>query len=195
MRYRLVLSLMDTDHADHSRAAKDIMKATVDIYTSQGTADALKLNGHRLHIIKAHQQFKVGSWTILPFDTIHDAPEPLGFILSNGKEKILYVTDTCYIPYRFKGLTHVLVECNYATDILNRNRNDGTIDVEMKRWIVKNHMSLATVKEFLLANDLSRVREIHLLHLSDRNSDADRIKREIQGITGKEVYVAEKAIQ
>jgi hypothetical protein len=40
------------------------------------------------------------------------------------------------------------------------------------------------------ANDLSKVQEIWLLHLSDGNSDADRFKREIQELTGKPVYVA-----
>jgi|AntDeeMinimDraft_5_1070356.scaffolds.fasta_scaffold16527_4 phosphoribosyl 1,2-cyclic phosphodiesterase len=45
-------------------------------------------------------------------------------------------------------------------------------------------------QDFLRANDLSRVKEIHLLHLSDRNSNAERFKREIQEISGKPVYVA-----
>lgn len=52
-------------------------------------------------------------------------------------------------------------------------------------------MSLETAKEFLRANDLSRVQEIWLLHLSDDNSDAERFKREIQGLTDKPVYVAQ----
>jgi hypothetical protein len=51
-------------------------------------------------------------------------------------------------------------------------------------------MSLETCKGFLRANDLSRVQEIWLLHLSDANSDAARFKREIQELTGKVVYVA-----
>ena len=45
-------------------------------------------------------------------------------------------------------------------------------------------------QDFLRANDLSRVKEIHLLHLSDRNSSANCFKKEIQSLTGKPVYVA-----
>jgi phosphoribosyl 1,2-cyclic phosphodiesterase len=51
-------------------------------------------------------------------------------------------------------------------------------------------MSLKTVKDMLRANDLSQVKEIHLLHLSDRNSSAKLFKKEIQELTGKPVYIA-----
>ena len=51
---------------------------------------------------------------------------------------------------------------------------------------------MANVKEFLRANDLSKVEEIHLLHLSDGNSDEARFKREIQELTGRVVMVAGK---
>jgi hypothetical protein len=51
-------------------------------------------------------------------------------------------------------------------------------------------MNLQTVKGFLQANDLSRVQEIHLLHLSAANSDGVLFKREIQKTTGKPVTIA-----
>ena len=56
--------------------------------------------------------------------------------------------------------------------------------------VLRSHFSLENVKEFLQANDLSKVQEIWLLHLSDGNSDAERFKREIQELTGKVVYIA-----
>jgi len=59
----------------------------------------------------------------------------------------------------------------------------------LKKRILKSHFSLENVKEFLKANDLSRVQEIWLLHLSDGNSDAERFKREIQELTGKMVFI------
>ena len=54
-------------------------------------------------------------------------------------------------------------------------------------------MSLETAKDFLRANDLTAVQEIWLCHLSDGNSDAERFKREIQALTGKPVYIAQKS--
>ncbi len=183
--------LVTHEHKDHCKAVRDIMKAGIDCYISQGAAEALGLSGHRLHIIKAKQQFKLDTWAILPFDTQHDAIEPLGFLLVNqAGDKLLYATDTYYLKYKFRGLTHILVECNYALDILQKNVAAGLVPAAVKDRVLRSHFSLENVKEFLKANDLSKVREIWLLHLSDDNSDADRFKREIQELTGKMVFVA-----
>ena len=187
-------ALITHQHGDHSKAVADLMRAGVDVYLSRGTADALDLSGHCLHFIRALEQFTVGSWTILPFESIHDAAEPLNFLLASGDEKLVYLTDTAYCPYRFKGLTHVMIECNYALDILNRNVESGAVPAAMKRRIMKSHMSIDTAKGFLQANNLTRVREVWLIHLSDGNSDAERFKREVQAVTGKPVIVAEKRV-
>jgi len=186
--------LLSHGHSDHSRAVKDLMKFGVDIYLSQGTADEISGLGpwrHRINIIKAKQQFRIGTWAVLPFETQHDAAEPLGFLLANqAGDKLLYATDTYYIRYRFRGLTHIAVECNYSLDILKRNVEAGAVPKELKSRILKSHFSLENVKQFLLANDLSKVQEIWLLHLSDGNSDAERFKREIQSLTGKPTHIA-----
>jgi len=100
------------------------------------------------------------------------------------------LTDTYYIRYRFRGLTHIAVECNYSLDILKRNVDAGTVPKELKSRILKSHFSLENVKKFLQANDLSRVKEIWLLHLSDGNADAERFHKEIFWLTGKRVHVA-----
>lgn len=183
--------LVSHEHIDHSKACKDLMKAGIDCYMSRGTTGALGLSGHRLHIIQKKQQFKLGTWTILPFETQHDAQEPLGFLLANQYgEKLLYATDTYYIRYRFQGLTHIMIECNYSLDILRNNVANGSVEPALKNRILKSHFSLENVKKFLQVNDLGKVQEIWLLHLSDGNSDAERFKREIQSLTGKPVYIA-----
>lgn len=183
--------LISHEHQDHCKAVRDVMKVGIDCYMSAGTAEALGISGHRLHIIQARQQFRLGSWAVLPFETQHDAAEPLGFLLANQYgEKLLYATDTYYIRYRFRGLTHIAVECNYSMDILRANIEAGLVEPALKKRILKSHFSLEHVKEFLKANDLSQVKEIWLLHLSDRNSDAELFKREIMELTGKPVYVA-----
>ena len=183
--------LVTHEHQDHCKAVRDLMKAGIDCYISAGTAEALGLSGHRVHIIKARQQFRIGTWTILPFETQHDAQEPLGFLLANQDgERLLYATDTYFIRYRFQGLTHILIEANYSLDILKRNVEAGLVPKELKNRILKSHFSLENVKRFLQANDLSKVEQIWLLHLSDGNSDEARFKREIQELTGKMVFIA-----
>jgi len=183
--------LVSHSHQDHCKAVKDAVKTGLDCYMSAPTAEAIGITSHRIKLIEAKRQFALGSWTILPFAVEHDVEGALGFLLvSRTGDRCLYLTDTAYCRYRFTGLTHIMVECNYSLDILRRNVDEGLVLVELKNRLLKTHMSLETVKGFLKANDLSKVREVWLLHLSDGNSDQDRFKREIQALTGKPVYIA-----
>lgn len=183
--------LVTHEHKDHSKAVMDMTKAGIDCYMSQGTVNALGISGHRIKVIRAHELVQIGTWWVLPFETQHDAAEPLGFLLTNqAGDTLVFATDTYYVKYKFAGLTHIAVECNYALDILNANIEAEAVPEAMKNRLLQSHFSLENVKEFLKANDLSRVKEIHLLHLSAANSDAARFKREIQQLTGMPVYVA-----
>ena len=95
--------LISHEHQDHIRGARDLMRCGVDCFMTQGTADAAPLSGHRVHIIEAGKQFHIGSWQILPFRAVHNAAEPVGFLLFsefNGS-KLIYAVDTQFVPYRF----------------------------------------------------------------------------------------------
>ena len=178
-------------HGDHAKAAGDLAKAGVDIYTSQGTIDACRLTGHRMKPVKALQEMMIGTFAVLPFDVQHDAPEPLGFLLTSRRtgEKLLYFTDTYYLKYRFTGLTHIMGECNYSMDIVEQSVRNGYIPPELVPRLVKSHMSLEHFLDLLKANDLHEVKQIYLLHLSNNNSDAERFREAVQKLTGTEVYV------
>ena len=182
--------LVSHGHSDHCKAMKEVAKAGVDVFASGETFEAIGVTGHRYRTIKAREQFKIGSFTVLAFDTAHDCPGSLGFLLASGKSKLVYLTDSFYCRYRFKGLSHIMCEANYSLDILRENMAAGLVAPELKNRLLKSHMSLETCKEFLKANDLSRVQEIWLIHLSDGNSDSARFKREIQALTGKAVTIA-----
>lgn len=180
--------LVTHEHGDHAKAAEDIIAAGVDLYCSPGTAQALGINGHhRVHIIEALKQFRVGPWTILPFDVEHDAEEPLGFLIQGGEEKLLFAADTFYIRHRFAGLNLIAVECNYSKQTMSPD-----IPLAHKLRVMRSHMSLDTVLGFLAANDLGGVRQIHLLHLSEDNSNEDLFKIKVQAATGIPVYVAKR---
>lgn len=183
--------LISHSHNDHAKAVKDVIKAGIDCFMTKGTADALGVRGHRVKTVKARELFQIGTWSVIPFEVQHDAAEPVGYLLENkAGDRLLFATDTYYLKYRFPGLTHIMVECNYAIDILWDNVEAGLVPPGLKDRILKSHFSLQHVKEFLQVNDLNQVREIWLIHLSDGNSDADRFKREIQSLTGKPIIVA-----
>lgn len=178
-------------HKDHSKAAKDLARLGVDIYTSKGTADACGLTGHRIKVVRALEELVVGTFRVLPFDVQHDAPEPLGFLFARmvTGEKLLYFTDTYYLKYRFRGLTHIMAECNYSEEGIRNSIAAGYVPVELVPRLMKSHMSLEHLVDMLRANDLGRLRQIYLIHLSQNNSNVQQMKEEIQRQTGAEVYV------
>ena len=182
--------LCSHSHQDHSKAIKDVIKAGIDCYASQETINSLELPvNHRSHVIEAKKQFKVGELTVLPFDCVHDVMN-LGFlIVTPNNERILYATDSMYVKYKFNNLTYILLEVNYSSSILNENVESGIVALELRNRIMRSHMSLETAKDFFRANDLSRLKEVHLLHSSKQNSNTEQFKREIMGIVGVPVYV------
>ena len=177
-------------HGDHSKAASEVMRRCITVYTSAGTIAACGLTGYRAHAIKSMERAKVGTFTVMAFDVKHDAPEPLGFLIRSNAtgEKLLYFTDTYYLEYRFTGITHILGECNYTEAALAEAVTNGTTPEALAKRIIKSHMSLETFLGFIRANDMSRVRQIYLLHLSESHSSEAEMKNAVRAATGAEVY-------
>lgn len=165
--------LVTHEHMDHLKYAANFALYGINIYASAGTFQKLNLNGHRFKNVRALEQFEIGNFTILPFDTQHDAAEPLGFLIQYRPtgEKLLYATDTYYIKYRFSKLNYLLLECNYNQEIAKENVKNGVINKTRYTRLLESHFSLENVLKFLKSNDLSCAKDIVLCHLSDTNSD------------------------
>jgi phosphoribosyl 1,2-cyclic phosphodiesterase len=177
-------------HGDHSKSVKDALKAGVDVYLSSPTAEALGVSGHhRIHILEAGKQQTIESWTVLPFDLAHDVPT-LGFVISDGEDKLLFIPDTEYINNRFEGITILVIEANHNEDLLSQNIVNGTIPGEVGRRVRRTHLSIEVVKDFIRANNFSRLKEAHLIHLSDSNSNEAAMKKDMQELLGIPIYVA-----
>lgn len=182
--------LITHSHMDHCKADKDLIKRAVPIFTSMGTIKARNL-GFGATVVEDRKPVVIGTFKVLPFNVEHDAPEPLGFMIESlaTKEKLLYFTDTYYLKYKFSGLTQIMGECNYSKAAMDRAVDEGRLHVDLAKRLYKSHMSLETFLEFLKANDISKVKQIYLLHMSDTNGEEERFKREVQELTGTEVYV------
>jgi len=180
--------LLSHHHGDHSKSCKEVMRAGVDVWASAETWEVLGFNGSHRKLLTPKRQASIGPWTVMPFDLRHDVPA-LGFIIvSPARETLVFVCDTAYSPYTFPPAEIYALECNYSREILLKSE----VAVEHKKRVMRNHMGLERVIQLLQANDLSRTREIHLLHLSDAHSDEEAFQRSVAAATGKPVYVAPK---
>lgn len=191
---RLVGCLITHEHGDHAKSINDLMGFGVKVYSTKGTHTALRtIYGHRSKVIEYHKVFTLGNFKIMPFDVLHDAVEPCGFLINHPETgNVLFLTDMVYSAYTFKDLHNIIIEANYEEGIARRKLTDMEF---LRNRIIKNHMSLATCVKTLKANDLSKVNNIVLIHLSDSNSDERLFRETISNATGKSVTVADNGLE
>ena len=188
--------LISHEHGDHAKSLQKMLDAGIDCYMSEGTFKELSIKHHRLWRLTRFEKKYIGNFVVMAFKTQHDCADPVGFLIHHPEMGLtLFATDTFYIEYTFQGLNNILIECNYAKDILYKNVTDGIITKTLKDRTLKSHFELENVKGFLKANDLSGVQNIGLLHLSDRNSDADRFQKEIEELTGINTTIADAGVE
>lgn len=183
--------LITHEHLDHSRSAKDLLMRGISCYMSDGTANAIRAHGAQT--VKSKKLFSVGNtYKVLAFDTQHDSEEPLGFLIKSipTNENLIYVTDTYYMKYKFDNIDYWIVECNYSDEELIRQVETGRINSILYDRLQHSHMSLKRLKQTLSANDLTTVKKIVLVHLSDQRSDEMRMVQEIEAQTHIETVAA-----
>lgn len=172
------------EHFDHSRYVGDYLLRGYKVFASAGTWQGL---GRHYVGCKPMHQVKSGPFTILPFETQHDAAEPFGFLIRYRPtgETVLYATDTYYLRYTFPGVNYWIVECNYCEDLI-----DAETDAALRNRLKESHMSLRRLQDTFRANDLREAAKIVLVHLSDKRSDEQRMVFEIERQTGIETVAA-----
>ena len=183
--------LISHSHLDHSKSAYKLLESGIDIMCHEETASELRLTGFGIRHIKERKKVSVGTFDIIPFDLVHIHSDGsnckcLGFLIYSNitKEKLLFATDTAYIKNRFKGLNYIMIEVNYSD---NEFEDEYVASVEKRRF--RSHMSLDTAIEFLNNQDLSSVKEIYALHLSEERAERNKVKKELQRATGKEIII------
>lgn len=164
--------LVSHEHKDHAGCVEKLLKDGMDCYMSSGTAEALELPEKLLelaHGIEAGEMFTVGSMHILPFQTYHDALEPLGFCIQSEVDWdiFVYAIDTVNLPYRFPGVNILAVEANFDKEILARCEK---MPEKVRKRVSNTHMEIEMLCRCLKRMDLRACRELHLMHLSDATS-------------------------
>lgn len=182
-------------HLDHAKYVKEYLNNGLEVYMTKGTKEALKLDNHYLlKTIKPLQMFKVDKFNIIAFESVHDAAEPVNFLIQINGNKLVYATDTKYIKYKFDGLTHLMIEANYDYEYMEQNVDDGVLHESLAKRIMNSHMSIDTAIDYLNKLDQSKLKEIHMIHLSETNSKHKEFKERLQRTTGAVVKIAKGEI-
>ena len=186
---KMVGCIVTHQHNDHAGYVQEYAKAGVVVLALSSVIESKKLV-RNYKTIEIGKGYMLGNFKVLPFEVMHDVP-CVGYLIEHPEcGKVLFVTDTYAMQYRFTGVTHWLIEANYADDILTDNILEGRIPQAMRRRLLTSHMELNNTKEVLISSDLSKTRNIVLIHLSDGNSDERRFIAECKAATGKCVVAA-----
>lgn len=204
---KVVGCLVSHEHQDHANHVAEYLDNGVRVLASRGTTKGMAERWIPKKVMRAPEvvpynedgsfaQFSLGGFTVVPFDTIHSTEEPTGFYIHHADiGTMLFATDTGYLPRPFAGLNNLMIEANYDADVLDSRRLAGKISERRYTHTLNGHMCIDTTIEALRANDLSRVNNIILLHLSEEHADPERFKELVHQATGKTVYVAQPGLE
>lgn len=168
-------------HADHSKSVKDFESMGIPVFAPYKGLEPMGLYGWKGTIQAFDLTDKDGHFK----HTNADGTECpcYGFLIQHpDMGRLLYITDTEFCKWKFKDINHILISCNYQSKYI-------TDDDAKRNHVLKGHMELETVKEFVKANKSNALRNVILCHLSSENANAEEMIAEVKKVAGIGVNV------
>lgn len=180
-------------HADHSRSVsefRDIGISVITPYDKEYWHIGEYGNLPETSTLHSKSDFSIKAFALTDQDghfkhTNADGSECpcYGFLITHpDMGRLLYITDTELVKWRFKDINHILISCNYQSKYI-------TDDDAKRNHVLRGHMELETVKEFVKANKSNAFRNVILCHLSQENANAEEMVAEVQKVAGMGVNV------
>jgi phosphoribosyl 1,2-cyclic phosphodiesterase len=166
--------LLTHKHCDHTAFVNDYLRLGMKVYALNETWLETPVNGSKRNCknFEYGKQFQVGTFIIKPFKVEHcdsdsePCPNAGFFIYSTvDKEKGIWCTDCSVIENKFPPLDWIAIECNYI-DVDDYSDELDTVNAFVEKRRFNSHLSLNRCIQFLKKQDLSKCKQIRLLHLS-----------------------------
>lgn len=188
-------------HSDHTACLNDFIISGINTFLGEETRSKLIIGPvfGTCRVVDKTTRVETSGFiakTIEMVHTNHDGTtcECYGFLIfdkSTG-EKMLWATDTQYIKNKFPPLEFYCIESNFF-EYNDYNENNNYIEKIVEQRRVQSHMSFESAVKFLKMQDLSKCKEIRLLHLSNSLSENDKkkIKRKLKSELRNKIKVKE----
>lgn len=152
-------------HSDHINpsTAKEFVRRGIPVFANEQVIEEADLKG--FSPLLSHFPNKVGGFVVQTFEAPHNVPN-YGFLIKTPtNERILFVTDTIGINYRFRDIDCIMVEANFDDDVLLDNLSNK----EVSQSHPENHLGLSDCIFFCKQNISVNTKQIILIHLSSAN--------------------------
>ena len=171
--------LITHEHSDHVQSLGLLSKKyNIPIYINEETFNALtnaqkeKISEDKINFFINDKEFYFNDLTIKPFSVPHDAANPCGYNIHNGKRKISIATDLGHINDsildNLKNSSFILLESNYDPSILQVSKYPYSLKERIKG--PKGHLSNETAGKLISALSGNELKEVMLGHLSKENN-------------------------
>lgn len=159
----VVLTHKHGDHVQGIRTFKDYFNGKY--YSHKEVLDILPVLDIQKEEIKHNKKFEIGPFTIMPFQLEHDVT-CYGYLVKDNisNYKLLYITDTGAINYKFKDIDCFLIESNCDEEQL-------TYEDYKEIRLYDTHLSMQQTANFLKENINHNTEKILLCHISRDEQD------------------------
>lgn len=181
--------LVSHAHLDHSKAIQNAISFGLSVYSNKEVATIHK----GVKVLNLKEKTRIGKeFIVQPIKLLHNV-ECYGFLIQHEEfGKLVFVTDTNSVPYKFKGVQHWIIEANYSEEILI----DNACNDVYSRSASENHLEINDTIEVLKRNYSSELQNVVLIHLSSGNSNEKNFKERVQEELGfYNVWVADKDLK
>lgn len=172
-------------HLDHSKSVNDFKAMGIPVFAPYRSLKPMIIGDYKLKIQTFDLTTVDGRWT----HTNSDGSECpcYGFLITHPEMgRMLYITDTELIKWRFKDINHILLGVNYDKDLVDKDNDPKT------RHVFRGHLSIDTACDFVKANYSDNLQNVIMCHLSSENSDRDSFIEKMKRVAcGANVDVAE----
>ncbi len=161
--YNINAMLLTHEHWDHTSGIKYL--PPLPIYCTKETL----LDNKNVVELKPYETFQIEHFKITPVSTNHDVRNPLGFVIENDEEKLVYLTDSGKITVKslqkLKNADYYIIESNHDPDMLMATNRP----MMLKRRILftKGHLSNEQSASYMCKCVGDKTKEIVLAHLSE----------------------------
>lgn len=177
--------LCSHDHSDHSKALNGFIRSGIPCY---GNADVCEKH-KGCQLMQQGKALKINGWKFQTFELVHNIENNAFIIDTFDGIRILYCTDTKYIPFRVKDVNYAIIECNSDEDYMIDNMVNGVFSASHP----ENHQNINDCISYLKAIYNPNLQYIILWHMSDTNiCEVDAVQRVKDELSFKNVIAANK---
>lgn len=178
--------LITHEHIDHIRSMSDASFKYINFYATKETFSEMRenfLDVNQNNVTVNNKWFSIANteWKFKAISTVHNAINPVSYIIKNKNSKIIYLTDTEYFyNSKLKNANAYIIEANYGANFID--------NVHMQSKHLNNninHLKLEDTEKLIRLYKGNKTKLVIFSHISSTNNKIELIEKIMMSIENK----------